>query len=298
MKKRIVILIVYQILTISTYGQIGGIVIDRTFKEPLIGAKILEKGTENGVITDIDGGFELKTVKENSILEVIYTGYQTKEIRIEDVEKYLRVELEVDSNLLEGEIIWGCIFYPKYSEIGLTGGVENSTVGLRVNSMTPYLLGQRLFMHSSLEWRKGREGNEYLEIQLRRYNFPRIGEDIRIYATIGVNQISTESEGLQKINRQYISGEAEYKNTGIGIGLVRQKVNDENSNNYGLQLRLYRNLYGIVNVVGGMEFLKEDQYFGEVNKYISSIGLSLALRYRQMRYFKEYEIFIGYRLNY
>lgn len=298
MKKRIVVLIVCQILTISTYGQISGIVIDRTLKEPLIGATILEKGTENGVITDIDGGFELNSVRENSILEVLYTGYKTKEIRIEDVEKYLRVELEVDSNLLNGEIIWGCVFYPRYSEIGLIRGVKNSMLGIRINSMTPELLGQRLFIHSSLEWRKGREGNEYLEINLRRYNIPKIGEDIRLYATIGLNQISTESEGLQKINRQYISGEAEYKNTAIGIGLVRQKVNDENSNNYGLQLRLYRNLYGIVNVIGGIEFLKEDQYFGEVSKNIPSIGLSLALRYRQMRYFKEYEILIGYRLNY
>lgn len=44
---------------------------------PLIGASVLEKGTGNGTITDIDGNFSLKLTKVPAVLEVSYIGYGT-----------------------------------------------------------------------------------------------------------------------------------------------------------------------------------------------------------------------------
>ena len=44
--------------------------------EPLIGVSILEKGTNNGTITDIDGNFTL-SVTEGATIEVSYIGYKT-----------------------------------------------------------------------------------------------------------------------------------------------------------------------------------------------------------------------------
>lgn len=44
--------------------------------EPLIGVSILEKGTNNGTITDIDGNFTL-SVAEGATIEVSYIGYKT-----------------------------------------------------------------------------------------------------------------------------------------------------------------------------------------------------------------------------
>lgn len=44
--------------------------------EPLIGVSILEKGTNNGTITDIDGNFTL-SVTESATIEVSYIGYKT-----------------------------------------------------------------------------------------------------------------------------------------------------------------------------------------------------------------------------
>lgn len=41
-----------------------GKVIDATTNEPLIGVSILEKGTSNGVITDIEGNFNIQTSPE------------------------------------------------------------------------------------------------------------------------------------------------------------------------------------------------------------------------------------------
>lgn len=51
--------------------------------EPVIGASILEKGTTNGTITDIDGNFQLN-VGNDAVLVISYIGYQTQELAATD----------------------------------------------------------------------------------------------------------------------------------------------------------------------------------------------------------------------
>lgn len=59
---------------------IKGVVRDAT-GEPLIGASVIEKGTNNGVITDVEGSFIL-TVPTDATLSIAYMGYATREIRL------------------------------------------------------------------------------------------------------------------------------------------------------------------------------------------------------------------------
>lgn len=47
--------------------------------EPVIGATVMEKGTTNGVITDIDGNFRIK-VNAGATLVFTYIGYDTQEL--------------------------------------------------------------------------------------------------------------------------------------------------------------------------------------------------------------------------
>ena len=60
---------------------ISGVIKDDT-GEPVIGANILVKGTNNGVITDPDGRFNLKISQANAILVVSYIGYLSQEIPV------------------------------------------------------------------------------------------------------------------------------------------------------------------------------------------------------------------------
>ena len=46
---------------------------------PLIGATIKEKGTSNGVVTDLEGNFSIN-VKPGATLVISYVGYNTKEV--------------------------------------------------------------------------------------------------------------------------------------------------------------------------------------------------------------------------
>ena len=47
--------------------------------EPIIGATIMEKGTSNGTISDIDGNFHLKTAS-GATLVISYIGFETQEL--------------------------------------------------------------------------------------------------------------------------------------------------------------------------------------------------------------------------
>ncbi|MDR1780603.1 MAG: carboxypeptidase-like regulatory domain-containing protein [Tannerella sp.] len=47
--------------------------------EVIIGANVIEKGTANGVATDLNGNFAL-TVQSNAVLQISYVGYISQEI--------------------------------------------------------------------------------------------------------------------------------------------------------------------------------------------------------------------------
>lgn len=50
--------------------------------EPLIGVSIMEKGTTNGTITDIDGNYKLATQTTSPVLVFSYVGYQSKDVPV------------------------------------------------------------------------------------------------------------------------------------------------------------------------------------------------------------------------
>ena len=84
---------------------IKGMVRDVT-GEPLIGASVIEKGTNNGVITEVDGNFTL-TVPADATLSIAYMGYATREIHLAKRKKQgdLRVTLREDSQQLKEVVV-------------------------------------------------------------------------------------------------------------------------------------------------------------------------------------------------
>ena len=84
--------------------QIKGNILD-TKGESIIGASILEKGTTNGTITDIDGNFSLDVSSRQSILIISYIGYKTQEIAANKA--YLQITLHEDSEALEEVVVIG-----------------------------------------------------------------------------------------------------------------------------------------------------------------------------------------------
>ena len=87
---------------------------------PIIGASVLEKGTTNGVITDIDGNFTL-SVSPKSTIVVSYIGYVTQELPV-GAKRDFTISLKEDSQALEEVVVVG---YGTQKKINLTGSLAN-----------------------------------------------------------------------------------------------------------------------------------------------------------------------------
>lgn len=96
--------------------QVQGNVID-TQKEPMIGVSVLEKGTTNGCITDLDGNFTL-TVQSGATLVFSYIGYVTQELK---ATPKMAVVLKEDSQTLDEVVVVG---YGVQKKSSLTGAVS------------------------------------------------------------------------------------------------------------------------------------------------------------------------------
>ncbi|MEF3424736.1 SusC/RagA family TonB-linked outer membrane protein [Bacteroides cellulosilyticus] len=84
---------------------VTGVVKDKS-GEPIIGANILEKGTANGMITNVDGQYTLKVKDANSVLSVSYIGYKTQEITVGNKRK-IDIILADDTELLDEVVVIG-----------------------------------------------------------------------------------------------------------------------------------------------------------------------------------------------
>ncbi|ASB51034.1 hypothetical protein CDL62_03215 [Alkalitalea saponilacus] len=80
--KAFILIIAICTLSFSVYSQVmvSGVIRDATDNYPLPGVNILEKGTKNGVISNIDGEFELTVASTSSVLQFSFIGYETQEI--------------------------------------------------------------------------------------------------------------------------------------------------------------------------------------------------------------------------
>ena len=99
--------------------QVKGTVVDNTGLT-VIGASVLEKGTTNGVITDLDGNFTLDVAK-NATLVISYVGYSTQEIAVNGRTK-LEIVLKEDAELLDEVVVIG---YGTMKKSDMTGAITS-----------------------------------------------------------------------------------------------------------------------------------------------------------------------------
>ena len=102
--KKFNILITLFFVTSQIFAQnISGIITDKA-GEPLVGASVVEKGTNNGTITGSGGKFQIKPTKSNAVFQVSYIGFKSLEINASDLSKTIILE---EGNLLDQVVIVG-----------------------------------------------------------------------------------------------------------------------------------------------------------------------------------------------
>lgn len=97
-------------------SKIKGNVVDSN-GEPIIGATIMEKGTTNGTVTDLDGNFVLN-VAPGAIIQISYIGFATQELKASD---NLRIKLKEDTEVLDEVVVVG---FGTQKKVNLTGSVS------------------------------------------------------------------------------------------------------------------------------------------------------------------------------
>ncbi len=102
---------------------VSGIVIDEDSQEPLPGVTVLEKGTQNGVVTGFEGEYEITLTTPRAVLVYSYMGFTTQEIPVNGRTE-IAVNLAPDLEMLN-EVVIVDYGYGTVKKEDMTGSVAS-----------------------------------------------------------------------------------------------------------------------------------------------------------------------------
>lgn len=108
--------------------------------DPIIGATVLEKGTNNGVISNVNGRYTIK-VPGNAVLQFAYVGYNTEEKAVKN-NTTINVRMVVSSVGLEDVVVIGYGQQKKESVVSSINTVSSRELSMPTRSLANNLAGQ------------------------------------------------------------------------------------------------------------------------------------------------------------
>jgi TonB-linked SusC/RagA family outer membrane protein len=112
-----------QELSAQTSKIIRGQVLEESSNEPMPGVSILERGTTNGTVSDLDGNFVLTTTTENPVIRLSFIGFKTQEVAVLGQDN-LKISMASDLGNLEEVVVVG---YGERQKETITGAISNVT---------------------------------------------------------------------------------------------------------------------------------------------------------------------------
>lgn len=120
--------------------KVTGVVTD-TNGESVIGASVVEKGTTNGITTDIDGRYEINVSNKNAVLTISYLGYVPQDVKV-DGRRNINVQLFEDSKALEEVVVIGYGQQKKSSVVSSINTITSAELKVPSRNLTNNLAGQ------------------------------------------------------------------------------------------------------------------------------------------------------------
>ncbi len=99
---------------------VAGTVVDSN-GDPVVGATIMEKGSSNGTVTDLDGNFTLQNVLPSATLTISFLGYKTVDLLVAG-KSVVHVSMKEDVSTLDEVVAIG---YGTQKKVNLTGAVAS-----------------------------------------------------------------------------------------------------------------------------------------------------------------------------
>ncbi|MEG1616390.1 MAG: TonB-dependent receptor [Bacteroidales bacterium] len=126
--------------TSSLFAQqvnVKGVILDAKTKDPIIGASVIETGSTNGVITNIDGEFILQ-LPANGEIQVNYVGYKPYRAAVEG-RAQITIFLEEDLVNLEEVVVLG--YGQESRKSNLSVAISKKEIGDDVKSRSTSIMG-------------------------------------------------------------------------------------------------------------------------------------------------------------
>ena len=235
--------------------------------EPIIGANVVEKGTTNGTVTDIEGRFSLN-VALGATLVVSYIGYTTTVLKASD-KKNLMVKLYEDTKKLDEVVVVGYGVQKKKLVTGATVQVKGDEIA-KMNTTNPLQAMQGQTPGVSIASTSGQPGAD-MKVSIR--GLGTVGNSAPLYLIDGVGgDISTLNPAdIESIDvLKDAASAAIYGSAGAnGVVLITTKQGRE-----GKAQISFDAYYGIQNVARKANMLNAKEYMAIMDEQALNSGLS------------------------
>lgn len=193
--------------------------------EPIIGANVLEKGTSNGSITDLDGNFNL-TVPGNAVLVVSYIGYLPQNIAVNG-QKVFNIKMQEEAQALETVVITAMGI--KKKEASLTYSTQQLGGDELTRAKDPNMINALAGKTAGVQITKsaaGLGGSAKVSIRGARSAFSG-GNNQPLYVIDGVPMLNNSTESTATV----MGGENDGVNRDAGDGISNLNPDDIESMN-------------------------------------------------------------------
>lgn len=140
----IIMLIVAGTLSSTIWAQtrtVSGLVLDES-GEPLVGATVLQKGTANGVNTDLNGHFQIRVPESTVVLEFSFIGYHSQKQTVAANQQSVSVKLQENTQMIDEVVVTAFATQKKVNVTGAISSVNGSEIlATPVANVSTALLG-------------------------------------------------------------------------------------------------------------------------------------------------------------
>lgn len=254
---------------------VKGNVVDQN-GEPVIGANIVEKGTTNGTISDINGQFALNLQQKNPVLVVSYIGFTTKEVPVGN-SSVLNINLSEDSETLEEVVVVGYGVQKRASVTGSVASLQSKDIATVKTPNVSNALAGKLPGLRAVQ-RSGAPGDDDASIDIRGYGNALVIVDgvERDFKQIDANDI--ESISILKDASAAVYG---FKGAN-GVILVTTKKGE-----VGKPKINYNGYVGIQNITRYPEYYDGYEYATLYNEAQQNIGIAAPYSAEDLERFKQ-----------
>jgi TonB-linked SusC/RagA family outer membrane protein len=141
--RKLYVLLLLSLVTLSVTAQrvrVTGAVVDATNAE-LPGVTVIEKGTSNGTVTDLDGNFSLTVAGNNSVLVFSFVGFESQEIEV-GTQRSLSITMEESSQTLDDVVVVAFGTQKKEEIVGSVSTIRPSELKTPSSNLTTSLAGR------------------------------------------------------------------------------------------------------------------------------------------------------------